>query len=206
MNRDSAPRGELRGEVALSDQLQASSASSEAHRCVLLRPEGHSGHTPMADRLYGAKPITWRGQGDLPQFPWAKPFKGTWLVLDLWSGIGGLLVALLSMGVHFYAVAAEMDEEAAHCAQAVMPQVVPVRRVEDLRAVDFIPMLVRRSFRGALLGGGSPCQGNSALNRRRKGLADTRSQQPLELQRLVSEFEQLPACQGMEIVAFLEYA
>ena len=86
-------------------------------------------------------------------------------------------------------MAAEMDEEAAHCTQAVMPQVVPVRRVEDLRAVDFIPMLVRRSFRGVLLGGGSPCQGNSALNRRRKGLADTRSQQPLELQRLVSEFE-----------------
>ena len=64
------------------------------------------------DRLYAAKPVTWRGQGDLPQFLWAKPFKGTWLVLDLWSGVGGLLIALLSMGVHFYAVTAEMDEEA----------------------------------------------------------------------------------------------
>ena len=185
-------------------QLPASSTSSEAHRRVILRPDGPPGHATMADRLYAAKPVTWRGQGDLPQFPWAKPFKGTWLVVDLWSGIGGLLVALLAMGVHFYAVAAEMDDDAAHCTQAVMPHVVPVSRVEDLRAVDFIPMLVRRAFRGVLLGGGSPCQGNSALNRRRRGLDDTRSQQPLELQRLVSEFEQLPACQGMEIVAFLE--
>ena len=76
--------------------------------------------------------------------------------------------------------------------------------MEDLKAEDFVPMLVRRAFWGVLLGGGSPCQGNSALNRRRRGLDDMRSQQPLELQRLVYEFEQLPACQGMEIVAFLE--
>ena len=156
------------------------------------------------DRLYAAKPVTWRGQGDLPQFPWAKPFKGTWLVLDLWSGIGGLLIALLSMGVHFYAVTAEMDEDATHCTTTVMPHVVSVPKVEELRAVDFVPMLRRRHFRGVLMGGGSPCQGNSALNRRRKGLHDARSLQPRELQRLVAEFEGLPECHDMEVVAFLE--
>ena len=78
--------------------------------------------------------------------------------MDLWSGIGGLLVALLAMRVHFYAVAAEMDEEAAHCPQSVMPQVVPVRRVEDLRAEDFVPMLVRRSFRGSSWVGAPPAK------------------------------------------------
>lgn len=102
------------------------------------------------------------------------------------------------MGVHFYAVAAEMDAEAAHCIQSAMPNVVTVSRA------DFVPMLVHRNFWGVLHGWGLPCQGNSALNRRRRGLGDERSQQPLELQRPVGEFEQLPECQGMEIVAFLE--
>lgn len=135
----------------MSAQPPASSTHSEPHRRVLLQPEGQSRHTQLADRLYAAKPITWRGQGDLLQFAWAKPFKGTWLV-------GGLLVALLAMGVHFYAVAAEMDGDAAHCTQSVMPQVVTVRRVEDLRAEDFVPMLVRRSFRGSSWVGAPPAK------------------------------------------------
>ena len=36
--------------------------------------------------------------------------------------------------------------------------------------MDFVPMLRRRHFRSVLMGGGSPCEGNSALNRHRKGL------------------------------------
>ena len=119
-------------------------------RRVLLGPDPQAGSRELMDRLYAAKPVTWRGQGDLPQFPWAKPFKGTWL--DLWSGIGGLLIALLSMGVHFYAVTAEMDEEATHCTTTVMLHVVSVPKVEELRAVDFVPMLRRRHFRGVLMG------------------------------------------------------
>ncbi|CAE7505196.1 unnamed protein product [Symbiodinium necroappetens] len=36
----------------------------------------------------------------------------TWLVLDLWAGMSGLCVALLGLGVTFYALAAEQDEQA----------------------------------------------------------------------------------------------
>ena len=154
--------------MALRVQLPASSTSSEAHRRVILRPDGHSGHVTMADRLYAAKPVTWRGQGDLPQFPWAKPFKGTWLVVDLWSGIGGLLVALLAMGVHFYAVAAEMDDEAAHCTQVVMPHVVPVTGGGPT-CRGFHPYAGPPSFSGGPPGWGLPVPGQFSLEQAPQG-------------------------------------
>ena len=68
----------------------------------------------------------------------------------------------------------------------------------------FRPFLQRRQVRGIILGGGSPCQGNSILNTGRKGLADTRSQQPQELVRIRQELQDLPECATLEIVTFLE--
>ena len=135
-----------------------------------------------ADRLRAAKPVAWRGLGDLPQFTWAKPLVGSWLVIDLWAGFSGLCVALLAMGVRFHAVAA----------------------VETVTGAMFRPFLQRRQVRGIILGGGSPCQGNSILNTGRKGLADTRSQQPQELVRIRQELQDLPECATLEIVTFLE--
>ena len=50
----------------------------------------------LAEALQAAKQVTWRGQGELPQLPWRQPAQGLVLVVDLWSGVGGLLVALLA--------------------------------------------------------------------------------------------------------------
>ena len=75
----------------------------------------------LADRLYGAKPVAWRGRGDLPQVPWSRSARGSWLVLDLWSGMGGLCLALLQCGFHFFAIAAEMDPIAANLCASNMP-------------------------------------------------------------------------------------
>ena len=158
----------------------------------------------LATRLRASKPVTWRGRGDLSQVPWTPSLKGTWLVLDLWAGISGLCIALLQMGLHFYGVAAECDEVASMVAQTNMTNLVHVPRVEDLSASIFVPLLQRRNFRGVIIGGGSPCQGNSSLNVSRQGLQDPRSQQPLELKRLRQEFESLPEMQGIELVVFLE--
>ena len=70
----------------------------------------------------------WHGEvwGILPQFTWAKPLVGSWLVIDLWAGFSGLCVALLAMGVRFHAVAAENDTFPAQVAEQIMPQVVAV--------------------------------------------------------------------------------
>ena len=158
----------------------------------------------LASRLRASKPVTWRGRGDLAQVPWAPTVRGTWLVLDLWAGFSGLCIALLQMGLHFYGVAAECDEIACHVAGTNMPNLVHVPRVEHLAAAHFVPLLRQRTFRGVIMGGGSPCQGNSSLNMSRRGLADPRSQQPLELQRLRHEFSMLPEMQGVELIVFLE--
>eukprot|EP00438_Fugacium_kawagutii_P019665 Skav207971 [mRNA] locus=scaffold495:41021:43631:+ [translate_table: standard] len=158
----------------------------------------------LATQLHSAKPVTWRGRGDLPQVTWANPWHGTWLVLDLWSGLGGLPMTLLQLGVHSYGVAAECDEVAVQVARTNMPHLVHVAYVEDLCAADFTLILRRRNFRGVLIGGGSPCQGNSWLNKQRRGLDDDRSLQPQHLQRLRDELHQIPEAAPLEVVLFLE--
>ena len=78
----------------------------------------------LASGLYGAKPVVWRGRSDLPQVTWARTTKGCWLVLDLWSGVGGLPMVLLQAGWHFYCLSAEMDPEAVAVAEGAMPNLV----------------------------------------------------------------------------------
>lgn len=158
----------------------------------------------LPQRLRAAKPVTWRGRGDLAQVSWAPGTRGTWLVVDLWAGVSGLCIALLQSGFHFYGVAAECDTVAARVAQANMPNLLHVSSVEALQAELFVPFLQRRQPRGVIMGGGSPCQGNTSLNVGRRGLDDSRSHQPTELARLRAEFEALPEMQGVELVVFLE--
>ena len=193
-------------EPQLQDKLLAK--SWEPHRTVLLHdePGTTSAVLPaeLSQRLHGAKPVTWRGRGDLAQVPWTSPPRGTWLVLGLWAGYSGLCVALLQLGMHFFAAAAECDADARRVAHENMPNIVHVERVEALTAQAFQPILQRRNIRGVLMGGGSPCQGNSSLNVGRKGLDDTRSCQPLELRRLRDEFLALPEMVDRELVVFLE--
>lgn len=56
------------------------------------------------------------------------------------------------MDMHFYSMAAECDDTAHRCSQAVMPHVhmVRVSQVESVKAVDFAPMLKRRKPRGVI--------------------------------------------------------
>ena len=50
----------------------------------------------------------------------------------------------------------------------------------------------------------SPCQGNSSLNRRRRGLDDSRSHQPEELVRIYNEIVNLEEARGLKVRMFLE--
>ncbi len=159
----------------------------------------------IAAQLEAARPLTWRGKGDLLQVPWIQHrCPGTWLVIDLWSGVGGLLLAVLSLGLHCYALSAESDPMARRCAAANFPHVVHVDDVAQVHGAMFRPFLAKRKPRGILLGGGSPCQGNTRLNRQRKGLGDLRSHQPYHIQRIRGELQALPECDGVEIVGLLE--
>ena len=171
-------------------------------------PPSSSQHKPqgsLSERLAAAKPVTWRGQGDLGQHTWTRnPMQGTWLVIDLWAGYSGLVIAMLCLGVHCYVLAAECDATARSCAAQVMPNIVHVDAVEKILVRDLRAFLHRRKIRGIFVGGGSPCQANSSLNNGRKGLGDLRSLQPQLLARLVQDLQKEPLCEGLEIISFLE--
>ena len=125
-------------------------------------------------------------------------------MLDLWAGMSGLCVALLGLGVTFYALAAEQDEQARQVASQNMPSIVHVARVEDISLECLLPFLQRRKVRGILLGGGAPCQPHSSLNTHRQGMADTRASQPSHVRRLLDELHASPACADLEIFTLLE--
>eukprot|EP00435_Cladocopium_sp_Y103_P025373 s2946_g6.t1 len=158
----------------------------------------------LSKRIYAAKPTTWRGQGDLLQCPWVLVPKGTLLVIDLWSGIGGLPIALLCMGATIYTVSAESDPVARRAAAQTMPNMIHLTDVAQVRARDFQEFIARRQPRAVLIGGGSPCQGNSSLNTQRKGLDDPRSHQPVELCRIRDEFQTMLAGTNIAVLTFLE--
>ena len=107
-------------------------------------------------------------------------------------------------GTTFYALAAECDADARQACASSMPNIVHVEDVAKVRASDFVEFLERRKPRAIIIGGASPCQGNSSLNTRRKGLGDPRSHQPLELCRIRDEFQSMPCAQDIPIITFLE--
>ena len=181
-------------------------------RCVLPAPPGEQSsdktgcHATAPDqvdrRLSSAKQVSWRGAGDLLQLPWSPRFPGLLVVVDLWAGISGVLIALLSLGVRCIAVACEWNAEARCVAHMNFPNVVHMALVEDFKGEFLRPLLKRREVAGVLVGGGSPCQGNSALNEKRRGLDDSRSHQPIELQRVADEIEALPEVKDRSIRVF----
>ena len=137
--------------------------------------------------MAAAKPLLWRGRGELPQLPWQRPCTGLVLVIDLWSGLGGLLVSVLALGIRCIALSAEMDTTLHMALASAFPNLVMISRVEDITASQFSAVIKRRSFSSILIGGGSPCQGNTSLNSRRQGMGDSRSNQPKLLHQLVQD-------------------
>ncbi|OLP99622.1 hypothetical protein AK812_SmicGene17832 [Symbiodinium microadriaticum] len=196
------------GSQAMSSSCMSVAVPSDSRR-VELASRLESDHVgsrqgSLADRLLSARPVSWRGLGDLAQLPGVSAPQGHWLVLDLWAGVSGLCIALLALGLHFYAVAAECDPEAVACASEVMPSIVHVADVRDISVQSLLPMIGRRKLRGIIVGGGSPCQPNSSLNQKRRGLKDSRGCEPLVLRELVSALETSPDCRHLEVVSFLE--
>ena len=64
----------------------------------------------IAERLAAAKPVTWKGRGELPQFSFGKQLTpGLLLVLDFWSGLAGTVISLLSLGVRVVVLSCESE-------------------------------------------------------------------------------------------------
>ena len=118
-------------------------------------------------RIAAATPLQWRGEGNRPQLAWQPPDASDhYLFIELWSGIGVAALAMLAMGLYITAVAAEHDKDAVDVAHTVLPGMLHYRKVESVRASDFVAALKRRYDRAITIGGCSPCQANSVLNKR----------------------------------------
>ena len=100
------------------------------------------------------------------QLPWPTPCDGLVLVVDLWSGIAGLLVALLSLGIRFVAVSAEVDRRLVEATAANLPNVVHAERVEDVDSSVFQQVLARRKFSAIVVGWGPTVPGELCLEPR----------------------------------------
>ena len=152
----------------------------------------------LSQRLEAAKPAVYKGGGLLPQVPWKVRRTGMVLLVDLWSGFGGSILALLALGMQVIAVAAENTEVREVCHRNT-PNVVHVADVGHIRGKDLLAVIRRRKFAVVLIGGGSPCQGNSELNSQRKGVKDPRTIGAYHVARIEKEFRQAAKVGGVEI-------
>ena len=158
----------------------------------------------VSRKLAAANCVRWRGRGELLHLPWDPPSLGPFLLIDLWSGFAGAAMALLSLGVSVYCLAAETDPFVRAVAAENLDVIVHVNSVEEV-SVDMVrDFLQRRKVKGIILGGGSPCQGNSFLNKGRRGTGDERTWQTLQLVRIRDELTSaFPSLSFLENVALM---
>ena len=98
----------------------------------------------LSERIATAKVVRWRGEGQIIQLPWKLPWSGTVLVLDILGGRGGLMFALLAIGVQFICVHVEQDSDARTVTFKIFPDVVQVAKVQDFDVRCLCKVVARR--------------------------------------------------------------
>ena len=156
----------------------------------------------ISSALATCRRCNYRGPAHLPVIPWKTAFQGNWLVIDLFGGVSGLLVALSALDVSFRALVVEESVELLDSQLASFPDAVLTRSVESLRGDVVAAVCKKRDVAGIILGGGAPCQPNSTQNTRSRGMADPRASLAQHIVRLRNEIaEALP---NMQLISFLE--
>ena len=130
-------------------------------------------------QLHCAKHLAWLGRGDLLQVPWCKSFHGLVVVINLWSGFGCNLFALLAAGNRVIALTTEHSDDGTEALLCELPAAVHLKRVEDVHAEMLQPLLRRRSVSVILEGG-------------KISYHISMSDQPHQLSRLVHNITNLP--------------
>ena len=64
---------------------------------------------PFGMRIAAAKLVVWGKSSALLNLAWPRLAEGRWLAIDLFSGIGGLMVVLVTQGPMCTGVAVEME-------------------------------------------------------------------------------------------------
>ena len=153
-------------------------------------------------QLAAAKPLAWRGRGELPQLPWPCPCRGLVVVVDLWSGLADMLVATIALGMRCIAVAVEADEHLRTASEECFPNLVTLPHVQDFKADMLGPLLARRQIEAFLVGGKLGNRGNAGKH----GASDkSATRRPEDLYRVVNDIRShaptVPIFQFLEAAA-----
>ena len=113
------------------------------------------------------------------QVPWCKRFHGLVVVINLWSGFGCALYALLAAGNRVIPLTTEQTFRRWDALSCEFPAAVHLKPVEDVHAEMLQPWLRQRSVSVILEGGKISCH-------------TSMSEQPHHLSRLVHSITNLP--------------
>lgn len=176
--------------------------SSQDMQPIFDTPEAHLVAVPTI--LAAAREIVYRGSSPLIQVPWKCKMAGLWVVIDLFNGSGGLLIALAALGIRAIVLAVEIDEHVASITCAAFPDAVPLCKVEEFEAKMLVPLLRKRKCRGVLVAGGAPCQPNSVLNKHSRGLADPRAHLYQFVPKIAKAIRSLKEAKDLQVLELLE--
>ena len=128
------------------------------------------------------------------------------LVIDLFSGIGGLTLALKKAGIDWHRVTfVEKDKD---CRRLLRRTYQGAEFVNDIESIDekALKKMVDGcpGITGIVVGGGSPCQGLSKLKAGRKHLQDDRSKLFFEACRVFELVEKIGAALKIWVLKLLE--
>ena len=108
----------------------------------------------MPLRLAASKPARWIGRGELLHVPWGPCTYGPVLLIELWAGFSGATLALLTLGVRCYVLAAEEDLAARAVAAANIAGIIHIDLVSEIRVEMVAEIVKRRAICGIIIGGG----------------------------------------------------
>ena len=136
--RTQSPEGAARS-VRLRDSIDFVHPAATA-------PTHAGSREALAERLAAARPVVFRGRGELLQVPWQPRHGGLVLCLTLRSGFASMLFGLLALGFRVVALCVESDPTARSVIAHNFPDAVLVDNAEDITAETLQLVLQRRSF------------------------------------------------------------
>ena len=113
--------------------------------------------------------------------------RGPILLISLFDGIGCAAITLASLGLPFSFGAVELDQALSEACAACFPHSWHFPDARSFSIADLPRDLLGADFWMILIVGGSPCQGNSALNRTRQGMGDPRTRLFRHIRRVFDE-------------------
>ena len=156
----------------------------------------------LQDRLVSLRRCTYRGVSQLPLSLWKAEFRGAVLIIDLFAGVSGALVAAATLDVDMFAVVVEDDLGLLESQRTSFPDALLVSDIRLICSEAFAKFIEKRSITDVLIIAGPPCQPNSKMNPDSAEFEDPRAPLADHVLRIQQDF--LSSSCGAQIHSILE--